>query len=152
MAALSHNARFRRYLYERRLVNSLALLITLLVGASCGHPYRPVRPSNVPADAVFVLGTKVGWWQQCEPGTSGQPVHCRIWNQGGLVLKDEPFLPYDGGPTPHADELKIVADPLFPGPDRIFLTNDRILLPESRFFELKRFVDWLYDKGGWPID
>jgi len=65
----------------------------------------------------------------------------------GGVLEDEAFLPYDGGVAPTVDELKIASNPSFAGPDRIFLTNDRILLPESRFVELKRFVDWLEDKS-----
>jgi hypothetical protein len=59
---------------------------------------------------------------------------------------DEEFLPYDGGTQPTGEELKIATYPLFPGPDRIFLINGRVLLPRSRFDELKKFVDWLNGK------
>ena len=66
------------------------------------------------------------------------------------MLVDEEFLPYDGGPPPTAEELKIASDTTFPGPDRIFLSNNRVLLPQSRFDELKKFVDWLNGKSEQP--
>lgn len=122
----------------------------LLLCSACNHKSDVVRPDSVPADAIFVRGGKIGWWQQCKAGSSGQPVHCRIWGGAGGVLADEEFLPYDGGPPPTADELKIAADTTFPGPDRIILTNNRVLLPQSRFDELKKFVDWLKGKSDKP--
>ena len=122
-------------------------LVILLICAACEHKSEHVRPANVPPDAVFVIGPKIGWWQQCTANTGSQPVHCRIWNQVGKVLEDEEFLPYDEGPPPTVNELKIAPDPPFAGPDRIFLTNNRILLPKSRFAELKKFVDWLESKS-----
>jgi hypothetical protein len=131
----------------RRIVRWLPVLLILPICAACDHTSEPVRPANVPADAVFVRGPRVGWWQQCTWNTGSQSVHCRIWNGVGGVLEDEAFLPYDGGAAPTVDELKIASHPSFAGPDRIFLTNDRILLPESRFVELKRFVDWLQNKS-----
>jgi hypothetical protein len=88
-----------------------------------------------------VWGSKVGWWEQCAGASESQTVRCRIWNEAGLVLEDEEFLPYDGGASPSAEDLKISGNPAFPGPDRIFLTNSRVLLPRSRFDELKKFVD-----------
>jgi hypothetical protein len=104
----------------------------------------------VSVDAIFARGAKIGWWQQCTPAKAGQGVHCRIWNGSGLILEDGEFLPYDGGSTPAAEELQISPDSTFPGPDRIFLTNGRILLPRSRFDELKIFVDWLEGKRNTP--
>jgi len=135
----------------RTILSFSGVTVALLLSA-CGHKSDVVRPENVPADAVFVRGAKIGWWQQCTPGSSGQPVHCRIWGgpNSTLILVDEEFLPYDGGPPPTADELKIAPDPTFPGPDRIILTNNRYLLPQSRFDELKKFVDWLNGKSDQP--
>jgi hypothetical protein len=109
---------------------SLGAAVTLLVCISCGCEKAVVRPDGVPFDAVFVNGVKgIGWWQQCAHTTSGQVLHCRIWNRGGLVLQDEEFLPYDGGASPTIDELKISPDTTFPGPDRIFLSNGRVPRP-----------------------
>lgn len=133
----------------RTLLRCLGVAITLLLSA-CGHKSDVVRPESVPIDAVFVRGGKIGWWQQCTAGSSGQPAHCRIWGGNGSVLVDEKFLPYDGGPQPTAEELKIAPDTTFPGPDRIFLSNNRVLLPQSRFDELKKFVDWLNGKSDQP--
>jgi hypothetical protein len=94
-------------------------------------------------------GGKVGWWQNCAAAIDDGNVHCTIWNGAGLVLVDEEFLPYDGGRTPIASELKITADPTFAGPDRVILVNNRVLLP-SGFAELKRFVDSLQGKRKGP--
>src|SRR5579859_6149111 len=125
----------------------LGLAVAFLLCFACGRRSEVVRPAEVPSDATYVAGGKVGgWWQQCTSAKAGQAVHCRIWNGAGLVLVDEEFLPYDGGAPPTADELKIAPDPTFPGPDRIFLSNSRVLLPRSRFDELKIFVDWLEGK------
>lgn len=119
----------------------------LLVVASYGCTGRnPARPSNVATDAIAVAGSKTVWWQHCTISDEGGSVHCRIWNAGGLVLYDETFLPYDG-PTPVTrEELTIAAEPTFPGPDRIWLANGRVLLPKSRYGDLKKFVDWLKSK------
>jgi hypothetical protein len=129
---------------------ALYCAVTLLFSCACTRRPDVDRPEGVPVDAVFVRGAKVGWWQQCGPVKAGQAVHCRIWNGAGLILEDEEFLPYDGRSTATAEELKISPDPTFPGPDRIFLTNGRILLPRSRFDELKIFVDWLEGKRSAP--
>ena len=131
--------------------------IGLLLSLACDRNSEElIRPKNVPQDAVFVRGIKgIGWWQHCATTNAGRPVYCRIWNKGGLVLEDEEFLPYDGGAPPTADELKIEPNPTFQGPDRIFLTNGRILLPRSRFDRLKLFVDWLHSgekTGGKPAE
>jgi hypothetical protein len=131
--------------------NKLGIAVTFLVCSACARKSDVVRPESVPLEATHVAGGQFnGWWQQCTPANAGQAVHCRIWNAGGLGLKDEEFLPYDGGASPTVDELKITPDPTFPGPDRIFLSNGRVLLPRSRFDELKKFVDWLYGKAAQP--
>ena len=132
---------------------AIALLvgvIAVLLCFACTRGPDVLRPSGVSADAVFVRGAKTGWWQECTPAKAGQSVRCRIWNGAGLILEDEDFLPYDGGSTTAAEELKISPDPAFPGPDRVFLANGRILLPRSRFDELKLFVDWLEGKRTTP--
>jgi len=130
--------------------NKLSLVLALLLSSACTRKPDAVPPEGVSADAVFARGAKTGWWQQCTSAKAGQGVHCRIWNGSGLVLEDEEFLPYDGGSTPAAEELQIPPNSKFPGPDRIFLANGRILLPRSRFDELKIFVDWLEGKRNTP--
>jgi hypothetical protein len=130
--------------------NKLSIGLALLLCAACTRRPDAVQPEGVPVDAVFAKGAKTGWWQQCTPAKAGQTIHCRIWNGSGLILEDEDFLPYDGGSAPVAEELKISPDPTFPGPDRIFLANGRILLPRSRFEELRIFVDWLEGKRSRP--
>ena len=124
--------------------------VLLVLCSACTYNQDVIRPKSVPANAVFVRGAKIGWWQQCAPSEHDQPAQCRIWNGGGAVLESEAFLPDDGGAPPTAEELKITSDPTFPGPDRIVLSNGRILLPSSRFDELKKFVDWLKGKRNSP--
>lgn len=133
-----------------RLLRGLVIAASLLFCFDCGHKAK-VRPTGIPLDATYVAGGKGGgWWQHCMAANVGEAVHCWIWNGGGLVLLDEEFLPYDGGAAPTAEELKILPDPTFPGPDRIFLANGRVLLPRHRFEELKLFVDWLKEKRSSP--
>ena len=127
---------------------SVVVAVALLCCLACDD--KVVRPPGVPGDATFVRGAKIGWWQRCTPGVGHEGVHCQIWNGAGLVLVDEEFLPYDGGPTPTPEELKIPSDANFAGPDRIFLANKRVLLPRSRFDELRKFVDWLEGKASSP--
>lgn len=118
-------------------------LVVWLAAIGCGGV---ARPEGVPQDATYVAGVKVGWWQDCRLETGESAVRCKVWNQRGLVLEDGYFLPYDGGPQPTATELKIDAEPKFPGSDLVYLVDGRILLPESRFGKMKDFVDWSYGK------
>jgi hypothetical protein len=136
---------------KKRAFRLLIVIFTLFFPSACGHKPEVNRPENVPIDAVFVRGAKVGWWQQCKTTNASQAVYCRIWNGAGLVLENEEFIPHDGGAPPKVGELSIESDPKFPGPDRIFLTNGRILLPRSRFDEMKQFVDWLQGKRQDPL-
>ncbi len=78
---------------KRSLTVSATVAVLLCHG--CGREPGPVRPDDVPPDAAFVGGGKIGgWWQDCNLATA-QAAHCRIWNAGGLLLRDEEFLPYD---------------------------------------------------------
>jgi hypothetical protein len=134
---------------EAMRLRRLGAAVAMLASFACDKS-ASARPEGVPAGAAFVNGGKVGgWWQECIPAIGERNVRCHIWNGAGLVLVDE-FLPYDGGPPPIGGELRILPDPTFPGPDRIILTNSRVLLPKSRFEELKKFVDWLNGKSSSP--
>ena len=114
----------------------------VFVSFACAHKPPEARPESVPAEAVYVHGAKPGgWWQLCRLANAGDTVYCRIWDGAGLILYDDQFLPADGGPAPTLEELRIAADPNHLGPDRIVLTNNRILLPKSHFADPKRFVD-----------
>lgn len=132
------------------MIVALYCVVALLFSSACTRRPHVNRPDGVSVGAIFVRGAKVGWWQECTPAYADQAVHCRIWNEAGLILEDEVFMPYDGGSTATGEELKIKPNPTFPGPDRVFLTNGRILLPRSRFDELKTFVDWLEGKRTSP--
>jgi hypothetical protein len=135
--------------YVTKLVFTRLVIAVALFGCfACGRASHVIRPEGVPTDAVFVNGAKgVGWWQLCTPATLSEVLHCRIWNRGGIILYDEEFLPHDGGKSPTIDELKIPQETTFPGPDRVFLSNGRVLLPRSRFDELKKFIDRLKGKA-----
>ena len=124
------------------------MAVAFLLCFACGRTSEVVRPAEVPSEATYVLGGKFGgWWQRCISATGDQALRCSIWNGAGLVLVNEEFMPYDGGAPPSAYELKISTDPAIPsGPDRVFLSNGRVLLPRSRFVEMKIFVDWLEGK------
>ena len=130
----------------------LAVTVSMILCSACGHKSDVVRPRGVSPEATYVLGGKFGgWWQQCMSAANSQAVRCSIWNGAGLVLVNEEFMPYDGGAPPTGDELKISTDPAIPsGPDRVFLSNGRVLLPRSRFDELQKFIDWLYGKASQP--
>ena len=126
----------------RRGLTVIGAAFSLLVSTSCTHDAEVTRPKNVPVDAAYVAGTKVGgWWQRC--AVRDNAAYCQIWNRGGLLLFDEEFLPYDRKSPPTAAELQIPSDPWLPGPDRLVLSNKRILFPKSRFDELKRWLDEL---------
>ena len=122
--------------------------IIVFLACGCARDKQPVRPSNVAVDAVAIHGSKTVWWQQCTILDADASTRCRIWNAGGLVLYDEAFLPYDEQTPLTKGDLTIAVEPTFPGPDRIWLANGRVLLPQSRFKDLKKFVDWL--KGQTP--
>jgi hypothetical protein len=150
-ACAEEDACYRRSRAESIKPGGLSVVFTLLLCFACGRRSEAIRPAEVPVDATYVTGGKAGgWWQQCTVSKTTEAAHCRIWNGAGLILENEDFLPYDGGAPPAADDLKVSPDPTFPGPDRIFLTNGRVLLPSSRFNDLKKFVDWLNGNASQP--
>jgi len=68
-----------------------------------------------------------------------------VWNWGGDVLAEEVFLPYDGGPPAGPNELKIKSKGST-GSDRVLLANGRILIPKSRYEDVKRLLDEMNGK------
>ena len=100
------------------------------------------RPANVPKDAVFLLVVKGVWWEHCTYNPQEDIDHCEVWNEGGGVISDEVYLPYDGGPAVKADQLKIRKG-VYPGiMNALCLENGRALLPK-----------WLVDRdkgSGFP--
>lgn len=108
------------------------------------------RPANVPDDAALVDQPKGGLWQHCEAETAANTIRCQIYNWGGGLLYDEVFLPYDGGAAVLQVDLKIPRYAPLSGPDRICLQNGRILIPKSRYDEVKRHLDWATGKRTQP--
>lgn len=106
------------------------------------------RPANVPLDAVLVQLAKGGVWQRCEAVSTTGQTRCQIFTWKGGLLYDEIFLPYDQGPTPEAPDLKIPSYVPAVGSDWVCLQNGRILLPMSRFDELKAFLSKGSSKDG----
>jgi hypothetical protein len=108
---------------------------------------RPSRPSNVPADSVYIVGGEFGWWQHCSYDPKEEVDYCQIYNLGGDILYDEVSLPYDGGKAAKEDELKIVSRSKLTGPNYVCLENGRILIPKSHFENQKRFIDFVTGKS-----
>lgn len=131
-----------RFHVQKSTITAVAIAV-LLVGVYVYWGSRPpTRPSSVAANAVYVRGAKTGWWQTCDRNNRGE-VFCTISNAGGVVIQEGKFLPYDGGVSPAQEELCIDASHRWTGPDRICLRNGRILIPESRYADLKQFLDRL---------
>ena len=99
------------------------------------------RPKSVPPDAVLVQLAKGGVWQRCEVDASTSANRCQIFSWKGQSLYDEMFLPYDQGPAVAHADLRIPRYLPAVGPDWVCLKNGRILLPLSRFDQLKVFLD-----------
>lgn len=122
----------------------LALLVVQSTG--CSWSDQPVlleyrRPTNVAANAVLVQLAKGGVWQRCWVDSATRKNRCQIFNWKGGLLYDETFLPYDQGSTVGLSDLRIPKYVPAVGPDWVCLENGRILLPESRFEQLKAFLD-----------
>ena len=121
------------------------LMIFFLCILSCSLEDQPVflqyrRPSSIPSDSVLVQMPKGGVWQHCEVRTESGTIYCQIYNWKGRALYNEQFLPYDGGPAPTAKDLKIPQFVPNVSPDWVCLQNGRILMPASRFDQLKNFL------------
>ena len=119
------------------LVSVLASAVWLL----CTACSKRERPANVSADATWVEGGKFGYWQMCQL-TIDENTHCTVWNEGGEILLDEKFLPIDEKARPAASELQQLRDggPCT-GPYQVCLSDGRILVPASRFADLKAFIE-----------
>lgn len=123
-----------------KLSGSMAKVAVISLLETACHK-QPMPPLNVNAAATFISGSKAGWWQYCESKGERTYPHCIIWNLRGAVLYDERFFPYDQRGYVSATELRIDSSNPSGGPSEIALSNGRILLPESRFSELKQFLD-----------
>ena len=127
-------------------VYHIILALSVLQYTGCYWSDQPVlleyrRPPNVPIDAVLVQLAKGGVWQHCGVESTTGKNRCQIFNWKGGLLYDETFLPYDQGPTVGLSDLKIPKYVPAVGPDWVCLENGRILLPESRFDQLKAFLE-----------
>ncbi len=114
------------------------LLFSVLLACSACSP--PTLPTGVAADSAWVESVKGGYWQRCEV-SSPDGVRCTIWNAKGIVLVDEAFRPIDGGPLPTAAMLAhLRTGGPCTGAYQVCLSDGRILLPISRYDEMKAFI------------
>lgn len=108
--------------------------------AACG----PVRPGNVPPDAVSLqIGASPRdnvVWHRCEP-LNDTAVSCTIWNASGSIRESGAFVVLDGRPIPSADELReIETSRTNAGPDYVQLKNRRVLVPADRAASLEKVL------------
>ncbi len=139
---------------SRMLGLGLAVLLAL-AACSCNLSDQPVflkyrRPANVPSGATLVDQPKGGLWERCVFDAGTHTDRCQIYNWRGGLLYDEAFLAYDGGGAVAQADLKIPGYSALSGPDRVCLANGRILIPESRYEEVKRHLDWATGKRNQP--
>jgi hypothetical protein len=125
----------------------LLIAVTLLTACS------PTPPPDAPADVHYV-GGKTPLWRHCRVDSSELKVHCKIWTEDRLDF-DEVFVPYDGGPTPSPEELKIFDNQGLNPHVWIYLENGRILIPVSRYEWSKHLLqtEWAHtvDERGYRI-
>ena len=98
-------------------------------------PKHPARPGNVPKSATLVL---MGWdqfWQECRFDSAERQDRCRIYNGSGYLLRDEVFLPANGGKALPDDQLKVA-----PGGDShsVHLLNGTVLIPREHFGGIRK--------------
>jgi hypothetical protein len=139
---------------SRMLGFGLTVLLALAT-SSCNLSDQPIflkyrRPANVPSDATLVDQAKGGIWQRCILDTRATANRCQIYNWRGGLLYDEVFLAYDGGGIVVQADLKIPGYTALSGPDRVCLANGRILIPKSRYDDVKRYLDWATGKRAQP--
>ena len=94
-------------------------------------PNHPSRPGNVQKSASLVLKGWSHFWQECWFDSAQHQDRCRIYGGGGAVLRDDVFLPENGGAAIPEDQLKIV-----PGNDTesvVHLLNGTTLIPQKNF-------------------
>jgi hypothetical protein len=105
-----------------------SLTLSFIFWWSCS---QPKRPNTVAAAATWVPSAKTGYWQICS-AKQGGGVGCTVWNEQGIVLMDEGYMPLDGRMQPTGDQL-LISDRPCPGPYKVCLKNGRILVPQSMF-------------------
>jgi len=138
-----------------RMFGHLLMVLLALTAWSCNLSDQPMflkyrRPANVPSDATLVDQAKGGLWQHCIFDTGAQANRCQIYNWRGGLLYDEVFLAYDGGGAVTQADLKIPGYTALSGPDRVCLANGRILIPKSRYGEVRQHLDWATGKRAQP--
>jgi hypothetical protein len=115
------------------------MLVAVVLLEAC-YPWPrqlPPRPANVSADAVRIEGGKTQWWITCRYKAEADV--CKVFNAGGVVIVDEVFRPYDGGPPVLEQDLRI--DERRSHIDVLYLQNGRILLATTRFDYWKPLID-----------
>lgn len=130
------------------LVAAVAVVATvMIVGLGQGdRAQNPKRPSNVPNGAVAVSIPKSNYlWKYCWYEPADTHDHCRVFNGNGLIVVDDIFDPYDGGPPVQSPELRMDGRRSFG--DWVWLENGRILLPRSNFDQVKKLLDVIIKKG-----
>lgn len=98
-------------------------------------PNHPARPRNVPKSATLVLQGWDHFWQECWFDSAEQQDRCRIYNGSGYLLRDEVFLPANGGKALSDDQLKVASG----GDSRsVHLLNGTVLIPREHFEGIKK--------------
>jgi hypothetical protein len=98
------------------------------------------RPHNVPEGAIRIPGPKgADFWQHCSFDSSRARTNCRIFNAAGAVLREGVFIPYTGNAPNSQSDLNILPKG---GNEWVELSSGTILIPESDFARVKRFLDW----------
>ena len=140
----SRSGRLRGQVNLGKIAALIGIYLLGMVG--CTRKDQPLfleyrRPANVPAEASLVDMPKGGVWQHCTFDPAVNTNRCQIYGWRGTVLYDEIFLPYDGGAAVSSADLMIPRYAPTVGDDWICLKNGRILLPKSRFEDIKKFLD-----------
>lgn len=118
-------------------VQKLITAFILFQGIGCGPG---LRPNNVPESAVRIPGVKgADFWQHCWfEGGSGM-TQCRVYNAGGVVLREGVFIPYLGESPKSQADLNILPKG---GNEWIDLSDGTVLIPQREFGRVKHFLDW----------
>jgi len=80
----------------------------------------------------------MGWdhfWQECRFDPVEQQDRCRVYNGGGNLLRDEVFLPANGGEALPDDQLSVGAGGTS---QSVHLLNGTVLIPREHFEGIKK--------------
>lgn len=152
---------FRLAVKSMRVIRFSAATAVLLIAGGVflwWSDRAPVRPANMPANAIYLetaitpfkIGTTPGTWLGCWYDVNDAADHCRLTDEKGNLKFEDTFLPYSGrGSFPQSaltfdtrrtgnlwtgSYEKGILVPV------IYLTNGQILLPRAVFEEAKRKV------------